>query len=263
MDKQKTAEVIAKFSHGLLKRTTDLVLFQFYFGLEIMVNSPTSRGAYSAFYAAQQDLKELNFSTIERAFFSLKKKGLVETIKEEVYYKPLITEAGIKRLKSIYPFYESRRVWDGRLYLVTYDVGEESKKDRERLRSHLLKIHCGKLQDSVYLTPYNPTEVLREFIEKANLNGEVLISNLGEDGHIGGEDLKELLTRIYQLEDLCERYSNFIESYRHRNKTDKAEMIFDFYSILADDPQLPFPLLPNDWPGKKAYQLLRRHLKTK
>ena len=61
MDKQKTAEVIAKFSHGLLKRTTDLILFQFYFGLEIMVNSPTSRGAYFALYAAQQDLKELNF----------------------------------------------------------------------------------------------------------------------------------------------------------------------------------------------------------
>lgn len=105
--------------------------------------------------------------------------------------------------------------------------------------------------------------MLREFIEKAKLSGEVLISNMGQDGHIGGEDLKELLTRVYQLDDLSQRYSNFIESHQRRKQIDKAAIIFDFYSILDDDPQLPFPLLPNDWPGKKAYQLLRKHLKAK
>lgn len=261
MEKKKTAEIIAKFSHGLLKRSTDLVLFQFYYGLELMVNSPTSRGAYSALYAARKDLNELNFSTIEHAFFSLKKKGLVNSIKEELYYKPQITETGIKRLKSNFPFYESQRIWDGRIYLVTYDVAEESKKDRERLRSYLLKIHCGKLQDSVYLTPYNPTEVLREFIEEAGLDGEVLISNLGEDGHIGGENLKELLSRIYQLDHLNDRYLEFLETYQQNKKIDKTGIIFDFYSILADDPQLPFSLLPEEWPGKKAYQLLKNRLK--
>jgi phenylacetic acid degradation operon negative regulatory protein len=158
------------------------------------------------------------------------------------------------------PFYDAERIWDGRIYLVTYDIVEERKSDREKLRQTLLRLGCAKLQASVYLTPYNPAEVLRESLEKHGLQGAVLVSNLGGDGSIGDEDLKELLARIYDLRGLNAEYGAFLAKYRHR-VTDKNEMIFAFLNVLQKDSQLPFALLPEWWLGDKAYHLLQKRLR--
>lgn len=262
MRSKKFVEAVGRLSHGLLKTGTDFLLFQLYFGLELFGSAHSYSGLEKAFISARRDLKELNFRTLEGAFNSLKRKGLLKVVKEELYFKPEITEAGLKRLKALLPFYDEKRVWDGRIYLVTYDIVEERKSDREKLRQTLLKLGCAKLQASVYLTPYNPTEVLRESLEKHGLQGSVLISNLGEDGSIGEEDFKELLARIYDLDVLNSEYGAFLEKYRRR-VTSRREMVFEFLSILQSDPQLPFPLLPEDWLGEHAYRLLQNTLRWK
>ncbi len=116
------------------------------------------------------------------------------------------------------------------------------------------------LQASVWLTPYNPKEVLREFIEERKLAGQVLISDLGEDGSIGEEDLRELVVRVYNLEDLENRYVEFIQKWggkKKLNDSEKTRIYFAFTSILMGDPQLPFELLPEDWAGNNAYKLFR------
>lgn len=250
---------LGRISYGFIQRTTDFLLFQIYFGVEMFGRPMTYASGVRTLLAAQEDLKKFNFKTFARAFLQIKKKGLFKVVKEELYFKPEITEAGLKKLKAFLPFYDEERVWDGRIYLVTYDIVEERKSDREKLRQTLLQLGCVKLQASVYLTPYNPAEVLRESLEKHNLQGSVLISNLGEDGSIGDEALKELLARVYDLDALNFEYGTFLKKYRRR-VINKREMVFDFLTILQKDPQLPFPLLPDDWLGDKAYRLLRKRL---
>lgn len=221
-----------------------------------MTNPANSRGAWHAAEAAKKDLAALNFGTLERAFWVLKRKGFLKIVKEELLIKPATTEAGFRKLKNRVPIYDEKRVWDKKIYLVTYDIPEEDRSDREVLRSQLLKLGCGKLQASVYLTPYNPTEVLREFLEKHWLTGEVLISNLGEDGNIGGGDLKTLLSNVYNLEKLNYRYQQFIDG--HKKLDNFSSVLFEFLTILKDDPQIPFALLPENWVGEEAYQIFKK-----
>ncbi|MEK6624932.1 MAG: hypothetical protein AABY86_08190, partial [Bdellovibrionota bacterium] len=61
----------------------------------------------------------------------------------------------------------------------------------------LRKIGCGLLQESIWVTPFNPTELVREFVNDKNLAGTVLVSVLGKDGSIGGMTLEELIENVY------------------------------------------------------------------
>jgi DNA-binding transcriptional regulator PaaX len=100
---------------------------------------------------------------------------------------------------------------------------------------------------------------LEEFVQERGLEGTILVSDLGPEGKIGRENIKSLVIRIYKLRQLNEQYGEFIEKFSHGNFS-KAELAFTFYSILGNDPQLPFEVLPEDWRGEEAYRLFKEKL---
>jgi DNA-binding transcriptional regulator PaaX len=128
------------------------------------------------------------------------------------------------------------------------------------LREYLVKIGCGKLQASVWITPYNPIDTIRTFIDEKYLAGTVIVSDMGQGAAIGEENLESLIVRVYQLEDLEDRYEAWLDEYGSRKHLDHWAAI-QYLSILSDDPQLPFPLLPGWWKGDKAYKLVKPILK--
>jgi len=144
--------------------------------------------------------------------------------------------------------------------LVTYDIPETHRKQRNILRESLQRIGCGRLQDSVWMTPYNPTDILTDVVEHNNLQGTVIISTIGKDGSIGEESLPELIIRIYCLEELNKRYIVWLEEAKNRKQIDHW-IILKYLSILQEDPQLPFSLLPSWWKGDVAYQQVKSKLK--
>ena len=261
MRKKELSKIVLKVSEGVVANLTDLVLAQIFFGLEFAAaRKRTFYDIDRAMERAYVDSTEINYQQLKRAFLHLKKKGFVGYVKREKILLPQITETGKKRLEGLFPFYDTKRVWDKRIYLITYDIPETKKRDRDILREYLRKIGCGMLQASVWLTPYNPKEVLRKFIEEKGLRGQVLISDLGKDGSIGEEDINELVARVYKLEELIDRYFRFIQEWQGKKVPDdleKSRINFSFLSILIDDPQLPFELLPEDWPGDKAYEIVK------
>ncbi len=113
------------------------------------------------------------------------------------------------------------------------------------------------LQKSVWITPYNPTKLLEKFMEEKGLNDLILISSLGKDGTVGNKDLSDLLVDVYKLRELNEEYKEFIFKTKE-NKSTKEQLIFHYLNILAKDPQLPFPLLPEWWTGDKTYRYFRK-----
>jgi len=171
-----------------------------------------------------------------------------------------ITKEGRERLSSLVPIYHEKRAWDNRMYLVTYDIPETHRKQRNILRESLQRIGCGRLQDSVWMTPYNPTDILTDVVEHNNLQGTVIISTIGKDGSIGEESLPELIIRIYCLEELNKRYIVWLEEAKNRKQIDHW-IILKYLSILQEDPQLPFSLLPSWWKGDVAYQQVKSKLK--
>ncbi len=263
MDNKKLRDEVLRITEGVVSTATDVALLSVFFGLEMMFTPYSSKGAWETQRKAYEDWDQVNYETLKRAFYHLKSKGLIECTKDTVL-QPQITKQGLKRLKTAVPFYAKKRVWDGKLYLVTYDVPEEQKKDREVLRYYLKKIGCGKLQNSVWVTPYNPREVLEDFVEKNDLKGAVIISAVGDKENVGDETLAELVARVYDLDELHWQYLQFNKKY-YRYKKFKPEMkqqvVFDFLSILKNDPQLPFKLLPSDWGGKEAYGIFKKATK--
>ena len=259
MRKKEVIQLVGKISEGVLSSTIDLVLYTFSLTMSSFFKSPTSRGVYQTFTEADEAFRQLNYQTFKRAFFALKKQGFVNFPRQG----PLqveITRQGKERLAKILPCYEIKRPWDKKIYLITYDIPTKRNKDRDLLRNYLKRLGCAFLQASVWVTPYNPQKLLFDFAREKALDGVILVSDLGLDGKIGNESLKSLLSRIYQLEGLKGQYQEFLEKYSGKKTTSPLEISFAFNKILRDDPQLPFDLLPNDWPGEKAYRLFLRLL---
>lgn len=258
---KKLQEKIFQLSEGVLSTAVDVLLYFAAFSAEMMLPQRPHGAAARASEAAISFLEEVNYHSIKNALQTARKKGWLTSSGSGKRAHPEITQAGRKRLKAVLPFYDEKRIWDERLYLVTYDIPEEQSNDRQVLREYLKKIGCGMLQKSVWITPYNPRETLADFIRERNLKGAVIISDVGRDGSIGQENINSLVGRIYHLEKLNKRYQEFLQNYEGKEGVSPARVAFSFMSILKDDPQLPFSLLPSDWLGEKAYQIFREKQK--
>ncbi len=240
-------------AEGVFSHTVDLMLWYTVYMAELSIPFQTYGKPFRAAIAADKFLNGVNYDVIKHALISAKRRGWIT--RQSRHAVPEITKEGQKRLASAIPHYDPIRTWDGRMHLVTYDIPEKQKDDRHMLRQYLRRIGCGRLQDSVWITPYNPIDTVRTFIKERELGGTVIVSDMGHDGAIGEEDLRLLIVRVYRLESLHERYEEWLSD--ADNKNIDHWMAIQYLSILADDPQLPFSLLPSWWKGDRAYKKIQ------
>lgn len=255
---RKLSRAALALTEGLFSHSVDMALWIAVYTMESGMPQPKSGQLWRAQVAADRFLSQVNYEVIKNALLTAKKRGWMKTVRRKAM--PEITEEGKRRLTSIIPQYDEKRIWDEKMHLVTYDIPEERKKDREILRGYLRSIGCGKLQDSVWMTPYDPTDILRSFIDERSLGGTIIVSDLGSGGSIGEEDLRTLVIRVYQLEKLNKRYEDWLEDVEAHKSVDHLAHI-QFLTILRADPQLPFALLPSWWRGDEAYRVLRDGLR--
>lgn len=261
MVKDEVKEAVVSISCGLLSSVTNLSLFVILNPLNISLEdsfkySAGKTASISADKAMDQLLSlGINKENIKRAFWKLSHRKWIKRggkDKKDFY----ITPASNTKFKKLFPIYMKERLWDKHLYLITYDISEEVYKQRNVLRNYLKNLHCGLLQESVWITPFNPKQILKKFIIEKKISGSIIISDVGDDGSIGDEDLDDLVVRVFNLEALNEKYNEFIQELKN-NKLNKILLNFKFLSILKEDPQLPFEILPYNWLGDKAYQYLK------
>lgn len=251
---REASRAALRLAEGLFSFSVDYALWvTVYFGA-VGVPQSTYGQIWRATRAADRFLDEVNYEVIKHAIQTARKRTWIKSVRRHAF--PEITEEGKKRLRAILPRYDEKRVWDGRMHLVTYDVPEGQKKDREMLREYLVTIGCGLLQKSVWITPFNPIDTLRNFIEEHGLKGNIIVSDMGRDGSIGEEDVRAMLVRVYKLEELNERYEIWLRSVDELGEVDHLAVL-QYLAILKDDPQLPFSLLPPWWKGDRAYNKVK------
>lgn len=251
--------VVKEVTSGMCGALIDFLLWQVALvGASFGKSGP--RGVHQAFSEADAFLQQINHKTLAAVWHQLTKKRLVTYKKRQNLYTVEITEFGRKRLNSTFPQYQKVRPWDKRIYLITYDIPELARKKRDKLRRFLEQIGCRILQKSTYLTPYNPRQLVNEISRKIKIPGTIIVSDIGKDGGIGETNIQDLLVKLYSLESLNEKYENFIKKTKEK-RWSLRNLIFEYFSILKDDPQLPFELLPKGWLGEKAYlyyQILKK-----
>ncbi len=243
-------------THGLLGTVTDLTLYSFFLTLSSFGKQPTYIGYDQAFNEASKLLSDFNYQTIYKTLTNLRQKRLVA-------YSPIdktlsMTPKGKQYLKRLLPEYRQNRHWDGRMYLITYDIPERFHRQRTLLRNFIRGLGAGMLQESVFLVFKNPKSLISSFIEERHLTGMVIVSDLGQDGAVGDEDLSSLIKRIYKLDAINRRYGEFLNSVNNKKRWTPLDVSY-YFSILKYDPQLPFELLPQDWLGDKAKSLCEKH----
>ena len=248
------AKTVAEFSEGFLSKAVDLILISIYFGFEF---AATGYGnGWKAEAKSHEVLSELNYKTLKRAAKHLKQKGLVKTLKEKLEL-PDITEEGKEKIYRTIPKYNKRRLWDGIIYIITYDIPTKRNAQRNLLREFLRRIDCAPLQQSVWVTAYNPKKKIKDFVDEHNLQGFVVVSSLGKDGAIGDTQVSEIMREVYTLDNLNKRYKDFIVKAGMESQP-KHSLVFSYLSILKQDPQLPYDLLPQKWLGTHAHEVFER-----
>lgn len=244
---------IKKLTYKVFGSLTDLLLWHIYLtGASIGKSGP--RGITQAFREANEMLEKVNHQTFASIWYRLKKKRLITYEKRSNLYNPIITTFGKKRLAESLPTYHKTRPWDRKIYIISYDIYETAHQKRNKFRKYLQDLGCKKLQESVWLTPYNIRELLNEFIKKYNIPGTIIVSDVGKDGGIGETSIIDLITKLYNLENLNEKYEAFIRETKGQKRSVQY-LLFEYLSILKEDPQLPFELLPPKYLATKAHSL--------
>ena len=207
------------------------------------------------------DFLDIKKSAFRMAVSRNLKTGEIEKVVEngEPYFK--ITSQGKKHLVRLFPIYKLADAgWDGKWRVVIFDIPEIDKKTREYLRWKLLSWGFGMLQKSVYISPLDVLVDVKEYLKSQELHGKVVVFEARE---VFAKDQRVVAKYVWRLDKLNERYSRIIDLIYSKDECDekewkqrKREIKQKFFKILLGDPILPKELLPDDWCGNTAKELI-------
>lgn len=106
--------------------------------------------------------------SLESAYYRLIRKGLIELDENRI---PRLTERGQTRIR----IYEPTRLKFGAQLMVIFDIPEEQRQKRRRLRILLRELSFRQIQQSVWETEYDQREYLRAEIAEMNLQEYVRV----------------------------------------------------------------------------------------
>ena len=202
------------------------------------------------------------------------KTGYIEKIekKGEAYIR--LTSQGSKKLTRDFPLLLlQKRKWDKKWRVAIFDIQEANKSTRDGLRKKLKELGFGMIQRSVFISPHDIAQDLSEFIKNSGLD-EVVYTF--EASNLATGDVKGLADKVWNLNALNEKYMEIIEIIENNHLTitrdrvkilntgDQEKMVKlarelkeKYLSLILKDPFLPKELLPFDWMGYKAKELIK------
>ena len=253
MAKSKISKKILEISEGLLASLTDVILVFLNFGYEMLTDPRFGRSLPYTLGKMDMRMQKINYFTIKRAVSYARQKGW---IKEDLE----VTEEGQKRLKNIFPEDPTPSHWDGNWYLVNFDIPEKLRRKRDILRENLISLGFGKLQNSIWICPYNFLGDIEKIVKDLDLTPYVI---LAISNRVGQEASKILAERIWKISEVQREYQKFIIDFENKENLLPWEVFFRYHAILKMDPRLPKELYPDNWLGEEAYQLYLKIVKKK
>jgi len=254
VQKDKIRELTFGITDGLSS-----VLLYFLYVTVYMGARPGSRGVNYAFNKADYLLTKFDGTKLRRAIYNLSQQGLVTKSSSK---QLKITKLGITKAESSLSLTPTNKNWNGKLYLINYDIPTKANSKRVMFQRLLLNHNAAMMQNSVYITPYNPSELIQKFKNKYSLPGEILISTLDIKGTFQtAVEIRTILWKVFNLEELNRRYAQFLDSYAGLspesmlNKRLVLSITFQYASIRKDDPELPAELLLERYLGAEADKL--------
>lgn len=125
------------------------------------------------------------------AFGRLAGQGLIRFVNEDGKRYAEITEKGSRMLaldpEALAVMNQKKRKWDGRWRVVLFDISERRKNTRDRLRQFMSDAGFVRLQDSVWVYPYDCEDLIALAKTEFHLGADVLymvVERLERDKHL-------------------------------------------------------------------------------
>jgi CRISPR-associated endonuclease Cas2 len=133
--------------------------------------------------------KSLNKKQIKKALYDLKKRKLIDIIEKDGQVKIYLQEKGKQKvitrsIKLLLDYKKKEKKWDGRWFMVFFDVPEIERKKRDYLRKFLLRLGFYPYQKSVYIFPFEckkEVRLIKEIVEGAKYMKYIVASEIEEE----------------------------------------------------------------------------------
>jgi phenylacetic acid degradation operon negative regulatory protein len=192
-----------------------------------------------------------------RSFYALTQKGKA------------VLEEGSQRL-----FGPRASQWDGRWHVVAYALPQTLRKRRHQLRTRLSWLGYGMLEPGLMVAAYPRKEEVITLVDDLEIQPHVHFFTNSKSELTESESI---VAKCWDLDELNTRYAGFIQrwqksydSLRHKLAQDghlpcdesfvhRFWATYEYSGFPRQDPYLPPELLPDDWLGLEAADLLRRY----
>lgn len=131
----------------------------------------TKKAAFRQFFNPKEiNIEDYFPSEVERVVGRLARNGWVEKNETKEGVRVTLTENGKKRvwMFDIEKFAPKKIDWDGKWRMVIFDVEEQKRRRRNKLRKYLEKLGFWQMQKSVWICPFDceaEVKYLREILE--------------------------------------------------------------------------------------------------
>ena len=249
----KQKDKIRELTFGITDGVSNIILYFLYL---------TSSGGIDDLDKADYLLTKFAKSQIRRALYALIQQGLVDNPVDSVI---TITKLGKTKARTKLQLEVEPKPWKGKLYLINYDISARDNSKRVMFQRLLIKNNAAMLQNSLYITSYNPSSLIQSFNRQYGQVGEVFISTLDiKSTFQTAIEVRSILWKVFQLEELNQRYAQFLDSYAGlssesmQNKRLILSITFQYVSIRRDDPDIPLELLLESYLGFEATKLFHK-----
>jgi phenylacetic acid degradation operon negative regulatory protein len=158
--------------------------------------------------------------------------------------------------------------WDGKWTLVLAAGGQLEAPLRAALRKELLWEGYAMVSAGVFGHPAGDPEVLQDILARLGADGKLFACSATALPGVAGRPLPELVGEGWDLSGVSAGYQQFIDQFEpllalpaivdpEQAFVIRTLLIHAYRRVQLHDPMLPVELLPDPWPGARAYELAR------
>ncbi len=205
-----------------------------------------------------------------KGYFYTRKKG------RSSYY--FLTEQGFATIslaegRSV--FRRDTKTWDGKFRLISYEIPESRRDDRQKLTEALRCAGLGRAAAGLWAGAFDFPQDLRNLLDSPTY--QELIT---EYQATLTSDKRAFARRIWNLSEISKQLTTFIVQYKtemsdfRQGNTPMGEakdsdcfrryfvLLKDFIQVMTNIPPIPQELLGADWPAQEAHDVFVEYRKA-
>ncbi len=125
-------------------------------------------------FGLDKKLKENSIKSINSSRKKLVEKGLLKYSKEGFLSLTLLGEKILRRAEMVDYKFKKPKKWDGKWRILIFDIKETKRNIRDNIRNTLVSIGFIKLQNSVWVFPYDCEDFITLLKADFSMGREVL-----------------------------------------------------------------------------------------